>query len=500
MDSIRVTYSGLLGFAVAMGGILAGLAFIIIVTRQLTPEEFGVWAVIGSMVAYSSTAEPITSYWATRQVARGKPVGKTSMASTSLFAGGSIPIYVVSVLLFANVETAFLDSMILGAILIPVTFVRGTLSALNLGHKPHAVSIGMAVFQSVKIPAGLGLVFFLGLGLDGAILAVFAAYLVDIAIQMRYARPKLAVLLDFSYLRGWIRQSWIPLYGRMPQVLSNLDVIIYVIMVGSVVGVAYYAAAAAVAGIVGRAGHISQALYPKLLAEGSRNHISENFTWVMYFAIPLLVVAVLFSRHAMFLLNPEYAGAWIAAVLLALNSLVHVLIGFFRKVLTGTDTVDADEMPRASALLHSRLFLVGTISNVHRVLYLAALAVSLHVFSGMSDLDLVAVWSSIFLAVSVPFVVCYGLLVRRHAPFRVPFTAILRHLAGGAGIVAIFMLTNEHIVRFETSIYSYVPGLLLELALCCVAYLGITYAIDYKTRKLFRLVLSEISRRSGTRT
>ena len=499
MDSIRVTYSGLLGFAVAMGGILASLAFIIIVTRQLTPEEFGVWAIIGSMVSYSVTAEPIISYWTTRQVARGKPVGKTSMASTSLFAGGSIPIYIVSVYLFANVEASFIDSMILGTILIPVTFVRGTLSAVNLGYKPHAVSIGMAVFQSVKIPAGLGLVFLLGLGLDGAILAVFAAYLVDIAVQIRYARPKLAVLLDFSYLKGWIRQSWIPLYGRIPGVLASLDVIIYTIIVGSIVGVAYYAAAVAVAGIVGRAGRISQALYPKLLADGSRDHISENFTWVMYFAIPMLVIAVIFSRHAMFLLNPEYAGAWIAAVLLALNSLVHVLIGFFQQVLTGTDTIDAGEMPRASVLLKSRLFLVGTIANVHHVLYLGVLAISLYAFNGMSDLDLVAVWSAVFLAVSAPFVIYYGLLVRRHAPFRVPFYAILRYLAGGAGIVAVFVLTNEHIVEFEVSIYSYVPGLLLELLLCCATYLGITYAIDYKTRRLFRLVLSEISRRKNVK-
>ena len=482
-----------------MSGILAGLAFTIIVTRQLTPEEFGIWAILGSMVSYSATTEPIISYWTTRQIARGKPVGRTSMTSTSLFAGGSIPIYIVSVYLFANIEALYIDSMILGAILIPVTFVRGTLSAVNLGYKPHAVSIGMAVFQSVKIPAGLGLVFFLELGLTGAILAVFAAHLVDIVIQMRYARPKLAVILDFSYLKGWIRQSWIPLYGRIPTILISLDVIIYTIIVGSVVGVAYYAAATAVAGIVSRAGRISQALYPKLLAEGSRDHISENFTWVMYFAIPLVVIAAIFSRHAMFFLNPEYAGAWFAAVLLAFNSLVYVLITFFQQILMGTDTVDADEMPRGSVLLKSRLFLVGTIANIHHALYLGVLVVVLYAFNGMSDLELVAVWSAVFLAVSAPFVIYYGLLVRRHAPFQILLPAILRYLAGGAGIVAVFMLTNEHIVEFETSIYSYAPSLLLELFLCCATYLGITYTIDCKTRRLFRLILSEISRRKNVR-
>ena len=494
MDEIRVTYSGLLGFAVSMGGILAGLAFIIIVTRQLEPEEFGTWAVIGSMVSYSTVSTSVISYWTTRQVARSKPVGSTSMASNSLFACGSVPIYVVSVYLFANIEQAFLDSMLLGAILIPVTFVQAALSAINLGYRPHAVSIGMAIFQSTKIPAGLGLVLFLGLGLDGAVLAVFAAHLADIAVQLRYARPRLTVLLDFSYLRDWIRQAWIPLYMRIRGVLENMDIILYVAIVGSVVGVAHFAAAAAVAGVVARARRISQALYPKLLAEGSREHITENFTWVMYFAIPMLILAILFSRNAMFLLNPEYVEAWVAGVLLALSMFLRVVIAFFRQVLMGTDDVDV-ERPTFTELLKSRLFLVGTVDNVYHVIYLAALAMSLYVFHDLPDIELVVVWSSVMLAVTVPFLLYYVVLVRRYTPFRVHYRNILKHASGGAGMTAVFLLTNEHVVTYEISIYTYLPGLLLELALCCSAYLGITYAIDHKTRRLFRMVLSEITSR-----
>ena len=476
-----------------MGGILAGLIFTVIVTRQLEPEEFGVWAVIGSMTSYSIVSGPIVFYWTTRQTARGKPVGKTSLVSSSLFAGGSVPIYVVSVYLLANIEPVFLDSMILGAILVPVLFMQGALTALNIGHRPHAVSVGVAAFHSAKIPAGLALVFFLGLGLDGVILAVFAAHLVDIAIQMRYARHKLAVLLDFSYLKGWIRQAWIPLYMHIPKVLAALDIIIYTVIAGSVAGVAYYAAAMVVAKVVTRAGQISQALYPKLLAEGSREHITENFTWLLYFAVPLLILAALFSRYAMFLLNPEYAGAWLAGVLLAFNAFLHVLILFFQHILTGTDIVDVDEKPRASDLLKSRLFLVGNIANGHYILYLAVLVAVLYSLSDLPDLDLVAAWSATLLAVSAPFVVYYGILVRRHAPFRVPYKAIQKHLVGGAGIVAVFALTSEHIISFEISIYSYLPGLLLEMALCCAAYLGITYAIDCKTRRLLSLIFSEMA-------
>lgn len=498
MDDIRVTYSGLLGFAVAMGGMIAGLAFTIIVTRQLEPEEFGVWAVIGSMTTYSITAEPIISYWTTRQVARGKPVGKTSMASTSLFAGGSIPVYVLSVYLFSSIESSFFDSMLLGAILIPMMFIQGTLSAVNLGHKPHAVSVGMAAFQFFKIPAGLALVFFLELGLDGAILAIFAARLSDIIVQLHYARSRLAVPKDFAYLRGWIKQSWMPLYGRIPRVLNTMDIIIYTVIVGSVVGAAYYAAAMVVSRVVQRSERISQALYPKLLAKDDRDHITENFTLVMYFAIPLVILAVLFSRHAMFLLNPEYAEAWMAGVLLALGMLLRIIMKFLHRVLMGTDDVDMDGMPSVSALLRSNLFLTGTVENIYYAVYLTVLAASLYVFRDLPEPELVVVWSSVMLLTTAPFLLYYVMLIRRHAPFRVQYGNILRHCIGGICMAVVFLITNEHVVTFDVSIYLYLPGLLLEMAICCTTYLGITYAIDKRTRRLFGLVGSEIgSRRRG---
>ena len=276
MDDIRVTYSGLLGLAVAMGSMLAGMAFTIIVTRQLSPEEFGTWAVLGSMVSYSVSTESVISYWTTRQVARGKPVGKTSVASSSMFAGGSIPVYLLSIYLFTSIESAFFDSMLLGALLIPALFIRYTLSAVNLGYRPHAVSIAMAAFQATKIPAGLALVFFLGLGLDGAILAIFIAHLVEIGVHLYHARPRLAVRLNLSYLRGWIRQAWMPLYNGIPGVLNTLDIILYTVITGSVVGAAYYAAALVVAKTVGRTHHVSQVLQ----AAGRRQpgaHICELY-------------------------------------------------------------------------------------------------------------------------------------------------------------------------------------------------------------------------------
>lgn len=474
-----------------MGGMVAGLAFAIIVTRQLTPEEFGVWAVIGSMISYSTTAESIISYWSTRQIARGKPIGKTSMVSTSMFAGGSIPVYLISIYLFVSIEPAFFNSMLLGALLVPVLFVSYTLSAINMGYRPHGVSVATAAFQATKIPAGLALVFFLGLGLEGAILTIFVAHLVDITIQLRYARPRLATRLNFTYLRRWIQQSWMPLYSRIPGVLGALDILIYTMIAGSVVGAAYYAAALVSAKMVGRTSQLSQALYPKLLAEGSRDHISENFTLLMYFAIPMLVLSVLFSRHAMYLLNPEYVVAWVAGVLLAVAIFLHVIMNFARNVLRGIEDVDIEERPSFSALLKSRLFLVANIDNAYHVVYLAALATSLYVLRDMPEPMLVMIWASVMLAVSGPFLLYFALLIRKHSPFR-PSGNILRYVGAAIGMAVVFLVTNNTVAVFHISIYSYLPGLLLELAICCLTYFGITYAIDRKTRLLFKRVISEI--------
>ena len=492
MNDIRVTYSGLIGFAVAMGGIISGTVFTIIVTRQLDVEEFGIWAIIGGMIGYSIATEPIISYWTTRQIARDEPVGKTSLVSSSLFAGFSIPIYVVSVYLFSDIEPEFFNSMILAAILIPVKLVSHILSSINKGYKPHAISIGKMAFESLKIPAGLGLVFFLGLGLDGAIATIFIASLADIAIQIRYAKPRLLVKLNFLYLKNWLKQSWIPLYAKISGVLVSLDVIIFTVITGSVIGVAYYAAAFVIARMVTRSGRISWALYPKLLANGSHEHISENFARMMYFAIPLVIIAIVFSKHALFVLNPEYIHAGTAVVFLSLGAFFTVIVNFFYQILMGIETVDVRQNPSLSKLLRSNLFLTSTLSNIRRVLYIAILAAALYLFRELSDIELVIIWSIISFVLSIPFLIHAVLLVRRRVAFAFSYITILKYLIGSAGIAVVFTLTNEHVIVFETSIYSYMPGFLLELVLCGIAYLGITYIIDHKTRKLFRLILSEI--------
>ena len=72
--------------------------------------------------------------------------------------------------------------------LIPLAYLRTVLQSISLGFKPEITSFGIIAFELTKIPVGLLLIYFMDLGLFGAILTVAIASIsaiVIIAIKIR---------------------------------------------------------------------------------------------------------------------------------------------------------------------------------------------------------------------------------------------------------------------------------------------------------------------------
>ena len=86
MSEVRVTYSGLISFGTVLIMVITGLIFTLIVSRRLTTEEFATWGLMGSLIVVVMILHPISSYWATRQVARGEKVAVTAIGSNLIFA------------------------------------------------------------------------------------------------------------------------------------------------------------------------------------------------------------------------------------------------------------------------------------------------------------------------------------------------------------------------------------------------------------------------------
>jgi len=134
LSDIRVTYSGLIAFTFGILGIFLGLVFTLMITRRLTPEDFGTWSLILSIVGYFLISESLISYWSTRQISRGEEVGKTSILSSTIISFLAIPIFAVYVFFISESSTINFEIMLIGAVLLPANFVSQTLTAINFGY------------------------------------------------------------------------------------------------------------------------------------------------------------------------------------------------------------------------------------------------------------------------------------------------------------------------------------------------------------------------------
>jgi len=494
LNNIRVTYSGLIAFVVGLISVLTGLIFILIITRELSPEEFGTWSLIFSIISYFLISEGIIRFWTIRQVARGEEIGKTSVVSTTFFSLGAIPFYLIVSYIISSKSNTELDSMILAAILVPMFFVSRTLNAVNVAHRPQATSYSLLIFEIVKIPAALSFVYFLGLGLDGALVALMVAYGIRIAVELYFAKPKLSNKFDFFALKRWIKLSWVSLYSNLPSFIARLDVLIYTLLIGSVIGIAFYTVSLAIANITLHSQKISQAIYPKLVAKGSHLHVQENFSLLMYFSVPLLGIALIFSKPAVFALNPVYQEASLIVIILAFKSFFQVFSEMFRQVLMGIETVDIQKEPKFSKLLKSKLFFTSTIWSVKSIIYLAILIPTLLIINSAetTELELVTAWAIVLLAIELPFFGYFWTLIKKNISFSFPYVNVAKYSGATLVFIFVYYVTSDFIIIYKESIFDFLPGVILQSIICIGVYLAITYAIDKKTQKLFKSIIQEL--------
>ncbi len=496
MSDIRVTYSGLIALIGGLAGVIFGLGFILIVTRSLSPEEFGTWALLLSIVNYLLISEAIISVWTIRQIARGELVGKTSVLSSGTMSLFILPVFVVYAFFVSESNQTEFEILLLGAALIPVSFVSQTLASINYGHKPHAVTISHIIFQIIKIPIALLTVLILDLAVLGVVLAVFFAFVGKILVQLYYARYKIKEKFSLRKLKWWLRYSWIPLFTHTQNFLHVIDITIYSIIIGSVIGVAYFQVAYSIAAIIQHSGTISKALYPKLLSEKNYGGIQQNFTRVLYFGILLLGITIVFSKPALFALNPLYELAWPVVIIISFRLFLNIFKTIPVAIIVGTEQVDTEINPKFSRFLKSSFFRMPKYLGFFNLVYILALALFLLFFkdSGISEIELVSWWALFGLILEIPILIFLWSYSRKFIKISFPITNSLKYVLAMLAFVGFFMITSDMILNYAISIYDFLPTLLLELVLCVGIYLVITYLIDRETRTLFKSILTELKK------
>lgn len=494
MSKIRVTYSGLINFVIGIISVFTGLVFTLTVTRNLPQDEYGTWGLIGSLLVYATIISPITDYWLTREIARNQETGKTGIFSTGIFSVIGFSIFVIISYFIAEKSDASFEILLMGSILIPVLFLQKILHAINMAWKPETRSYGMLIFETIKIPVGIYLIYFLNLGLVGAIITTFFAHLGEIVLLIFYAREKINVRFDICFLKKWFKLFWIPMYGNIQNFILYLDVIFFTLITGSVLGIAYYSVSLSVVAIVNHSSSISFALYSKLLESGKKEYLQQNLINVLYFALPLLCISIIFSKPALFALNPLYVEAWPIVIILALKVFFHVIRDVFESALLGVENVDVNENSTWKNFIKSKLFFMPTLRVIQNSVYVLIFSVVMIIITNQNfnDINLVIFWSMVGLSVQIPFTMYTYYLAKKKFSIILPKIKIIKYTFASVLIFGLMYYGFEKLVIYNENIFEFLPNLMIFVIVGMLCYVLLTYLIDLRTKYLIKSAIKEI--------
>ena len=497
MSNVRVTYSGLIAFVISISSVFTGLIFTLTVTRQLSQLEFGMWSLIGSLTAYVFVVQPIIGYWVTREIARDQNSAKTAVTSNNIMMLFGIIIYFIIAHILGNQSDADLNVLYFAAILIPVNFIRTILSSIGTGFKPHIVQYGLAVFEISKILFGLILVFYLELGLEGAILTITLATIASIIIQAFYVKEKIVGNFEKKYLKKWLKLFWLPSYPQIARIIKNSDIVAFTFLTGSVSGLAYWGAANAVAQAVVHASKINQGMYPKLLNGGKKEYLQENLTYFFYLVFPLASMVIIFSKPALFALNPLYDIASNIVIVLVFSIFQMSITKIFISGLQGIEKVDMNPDATFKDHLKSKLFFLPTIQNFRAAWYLGILVVTLIYFKsqGVSDLELVFIWAIVDCISRIPQTLYLYSMIRKEFSPKIKKQIVMKYFIIATIIFGGVFVLMDNMLTYHISIFQFLPEFMAYVILAISSYLGITYITDLRTRKLINSIINELKQK-----
>jgi len=494
LSGIRVTYTGLISLVGGIISIFTGVIFTLIITRSVTPEEYGTWGLIIGLITYVTLIGPIVSYWSTRDTVRNIQSGKTAILSSLLLSIGAISTYIIISYLMSNYTNVEQNVLLFAAILIPTMLINGILIAINLGWKPHAISYGTLAYGISSVPLALFLIYYLNFGVTGIIISVFLANMISIIILFYYAKEKITNQFNKTFLKKWLKFSWIPIYPGIAILVAGFDISVFTIITGSVIGLAFWTAAMVLPAMISHTGLISRAIYAKLLEEKTKEFMSENLTLVFYFGIILISLVITFARPGLYALNPIYEIVFPVAIIMSFEVFLSVFTNIFLLSLAGIERVDKFENSTFKDYLKSKLFFPQTIRLIQTCIYVLILAVGLLILVsfGSSNQELLLFWASIALITQIPLVCVLYYLVQKNIMIKLEISRIAKFALIAIGVFGFtYVLTTQFLV-YSPDIFSFIPNVLMFASFGVGLYIIITYLIDNKIRNLVHAVIYEI--------
>lgn len=342
------------------------------------------------------------------------------------------------------------------------------------------------------------LVYYVGLGAEGAFLSVVVARLAGVVLAFYWASKVISASiyrLELSIVRSlwleWFRAA----YSVLPQVISPLISSLDVFVVYHAAGHKAVAGFFAVIGLFFLASElflqVFRYLHSYILSTGDYKSALNVLELSVLLVTPLLMYASLYPRYYVYLINPGYAWAIVVAPLAAYSSLVSILGDGLYQVLQG--------LVRSRGVGGARrLALVNVMVLLSSIVYIIVLSAGLVIVGG-AERNIVAAWGVALVASSLLRIVAFSKILST-------WVSEAKSSIGGNIIVStnlralvfypLLSLTIAALVpplgpphaRFWVTLKEVLPSVLLHYILCSLAFL----AFNKRARKTARIILNKL--------
>lgn len=486
-NAIRVRYSGFIIFASQILSLVTGLVFTLLLTRNMSTDEFGAWAFIFYLIGLFALISGLFPFWATRFVARGKEGAVETAVSANLIVAIVATIMylpLVSVVLGAlSITSVALAIYLIAALQIVNIYLIAVLEACLRAIRPQAIGYGLLIEEVVKVSVTFAI--FIGAKelFIGAISGIVAGALAQTVFYVWLLKNNFRQAIHWDYLREWLKGSAAFVYNVIGGQLAGL-VLYLLVFFGGESALGDYQAAVTFSTIIGYAASFAFGLYPKMLAQECHEDIVASLKYMLMFALPIATITLTMSQSLLTVLNASYSVASPVLVLLTVDALVVLVLQFYTQCLMGTETFDTEGKITIRQLVRSKIFKIFTLP------YLQA-AISLPVIYYIFAQTRVAgpVQAAMYVAGiniivhAITFAVIYKMM-RRQFRLTVAWKSMMKY-AFAALVAAALLLAIPQTTTLSATFGKALVGMM--------AYGGLLLAIDAEARKLGKQMVKEIT-------
>jgi O-antigen/teichoic acid export membrane protein len=486
---IGIRSTGLVVFGGRAVSAITGLLFIVMATRWLAPGQLGLWEVIIDLVTFSSYPIGIVAYWATRDIARGRLVGKTALVLGVAMSGfGLLAYFLFSFVTYSSLAAPLLP-FLLGSLLVPLSYWSQVTTSIVVGYRPVATGYSLVISELVKIATAYEALYVFRMGIEGIILALLVSYFVNSAVGTYMVRGATTEQLQGSVAKRWIRLSWLPVVSYLPPLLAVADTYIASLGFGTAIA-GVYQPAFTVASVVGYSSALAYSLYPLLLRGGNQRLPAITIEFSLLFGIPMAVGGVVLAGPILHLFGPKYMPGSLGLSILSVAFLFQAVSLIIDQTLLGTEKVDVSGELGFRSLVRSNLLYVPVVNICWNLVYLAGLFAALsYAFSnGLGSSVAVALWALVQLCTTVAFLIIKARRASRSATLFAG-AKVVYYLASAAVMGVAVSLFSKTVLDQSADTPVYGLELTAVVALGSAIYFGLLLAWDSKFRAMARRVL-----------